>query len=1294
MPQGQRQPGIIFPTVLVSVMAALGIGVSMQRPVPAPASQNAPATGGAPKSANPAGKNRAMVMLEDFLAVSALDRSDRRPALGDDAQPGREDPQVRYRVRFLIETVPVPISSALRASFDNDIDAITAAANDADFTLDRFDLPWTEAGREKAPGPQLPSEVDVLAAGAAGKSPRPLMMYKAQPEPGPRWQREPGMVLFRGIRKPEKQRKDGPSNEQRLLLVFLVGETPTRGIDVEPMRNALDQIAGLWKSPDDGHLRVMMGDSRKTPRELAIVGPRFSGSAPSIRNELDSWLASLSTDGLSDLSIRIFAGAATDLKLADVEPKGCSSEPGAPRKAGYLRCRTMLTNLLVSDDERWPLIVPALRHGIFQVAGQYPEPEVLPSPVPNDIALLMEDTPYGRLPRFSPNKAAPAAMAQSNDAAGAEAAASPQPTATAILQKIPGLLRLPYPLQISHLRTAFAAGKQLQTEIGFSLGPPEVPAADEGESGRQDVMPSFSTRSPGYEQLDLAGLLTRIQREHIRYVGIQSTDIADLIFLVSQVRQYSPDSLLFTTSSDLWFLRGDLNPDLYGMLVFSSYPLRSENQLWTSPSKTDLSRQFESEAEEGIFNATLMALDRSCDMLEEGTPFVTAPDCFPPKAQWMDVRTASRLVSKANPVLWAGVVGHDQIWPLYFQQPQGPPSPPNAELLRQRGCVDYPLTFVFVFIGLMSICLITALAAIRPLHAGGVGRWLTSIAPWWTAGLTGVIDNSAAGVAQVRRRQYVATLSIGLLTAFLVWAGYFWLPIFRIGCHITPHASGWTLASEDLLLALTGITLLALTGITLLALISAIGVIIGTAGAASHSDALVSGFSVVLVFMPLALAGWFLGQLWSLPTGFVPLVFLRSAVLGSGVSPLTPLIYLGLAAAALNVCHLRQISLLDDSGLPSSGFLGFEGSSFAGLGALEKSVVRLLRVGPMQLPGAYFLLALTVAQGGYNLVRTDFFRDALDGQGFGLFYFLSALIVYGGLFFLLLRFIVVWAELHKLLTRLFFHPARASYESFRTKRYPSSDGSPVRLLEPAHSMTLVEYCLERARELLKLADDEDSALATDVRAAGLPEHIRVCEEWLRKVHDDVAAADWKKAAATELNLQSKTAALAEVLTKPFERVWRLGTRAKPPGAVAGSSKEHELVDQAELFIAGRVLDFLRRIYLQILNPAQFAVIGIVAVMLASSTYPMPAPDTGLWLAWVALLSAVGVTMYVFVRMNMNRVISMLQGSTPGYFNLNSSFAVQIIFFGFLPILTMLGAHFPHALDGFFSWAGGIFRSAH
>ncbi len=410
------------------------------------------------------------------------------------------------------------------------------------------------------------------------------------------------------------------------------------------------------------------------------------------------------------------------------------------------------------------------------------------------------------------------------------------------------------------------------------------------------------------------------------------------------------------------------------------------------------------------------------------------------------------------------------------------------------------------------------------------------------------------------------------------------------------------------------------------------------------------------------------------------------------MSPLKPLIFLGIAAVALSLCHLRWSSLLEDCYILRSGFLGFKGPSFAGIRQHEREISRLLSAGPLDLRGAYYLLALVVVQGLYYLDKTQCFRSALDGPGFGRFYIFSSLVVYTGLFFLLLRFVVVWSELHKLLRRFYFHPTRGCYRSLRVKRLGEPDDQRIRLFEPVHNMTGVEFCLERARELLKLAQDSlGSKLAVSVRNANLQKRIDACEEHLSELHR--AAADWRKAAPADFAVQRTMATLSAVMTELFDSVWRLGPASTPPAAVVGTSTEHKLVDQAELFIACRVLDFLRRVYPQMMNLVGFAVAGILAMMLSSSAYPMPAPDTGLWLAWSASLTAVGVSLYVFVRMNMSRVISLLQGTTPGYFNLTGSFAIQLLFFGVVPILTTLGAQFPHGLGSIFSWAGGIFGSA-
>ena len=214
-------------------------------------------------------------------------------------------------------------------------------------------------------------------------------------------------------------------------------------------------------------------------------------------------------------------------------------------------------------------------------------------------------------------------------------------------------------------------------------------------------------------------------------------------------------------------------------------------------------------------------------------------------------------------------------------------------------------------------------------------------------------------------------------------------------------------------------------------------------------------------------------------------------------------------------------------------------------------------------------------------------------------------------------------------------------------------------------MAAVEYGLERVRELLKLArDNGPSELGKSILHANLQSLIEPCEKQVKAVNE--TAADWKEPRLRTSLLHWRMAELSEAVTELFEPVWRLGSARKPPPGVAGKTAEHKLVDQVELFIASRVLDFLRRVYPQMVNMVEFAVAGILAMMLSSSGYPMPAANTALSLAWGAILTVVGVSMYVFIRMNMSRVISMLQGTRPGYFNLTSSFAMQLFFFGVLP----------------------------
>jgi hypothetical protein len=240
-------------------------------------------------------------------------------------------------------------------------------------------------------------------------------------------------------------------------------------------------------------------------------------------------------------------------------------------------------------------------------------------------------------------------------------------------------------------------------------------------------------------------------------------------------------------------------------------------------------------------------------------------------------------------------------------------------------------------------------------------------------------------------------------------------------------------------------------------------------------------------------------------------------------------------------------------------------------------------------------------------------------------------------------------------------------------------------------MSSVEYCLERTRELLRHAlDQTQSPVAGPIIYSYLSLLINHCETWLSKSQ---STQKWQIVAVNDRVIQGFMRNLSATLTEPFEQVWRLDLAQGPPNAVIGDKKnndEHKLVEQAEYFIASRVFDYLRRVYPQMQNLVGFAMAGILAQVLACSAYPFPASNTLLTLAWIALLVGAGVSVYVFVQMNRNSIISLLQGTSPDHLSFTGSFAFQLLFVGFLPILTMLGAQFPHSFGAIFSWAGGIF----
>jgi hypothetical protein len=177
-------------------------------------------------------------------------------------------------VSALVITVPDPVDSILDYAFDRTLDAVQRAVRVNDYLLDRYALPW-------------------IGGGARGGSPGPDRR-------GPR-ERSPGVLLFRRVHPPEHP---GGEPDVRLLVVYLVAETPISGIQRTPLALALGEARAIGEHAAGG---------ASDPPKIALLGPFFSGSAFSLRLTLLSWARSA-----GPTTVTIVSGSATQDSIREL----------------------------------------------------------------------------------------------------------------------------------------------------------------------------------------------------------------------------------------------------------------------------------------------------------------------------------------------------------------------------------------------------------------------------------------------------------------------------------------------------------------------------------------------------------------------------------------------------------------------------------------------------------------------------------------------------------------------------------------------------------------------------------------------------------------------------------------------------------------------------------------------------------------------------------------------------------------------------------------------------------------
>lgn len=157
-------------------------------------------------------------MVADFLGV---------PLAGDLAQHDRRSPT---QARFLFATLPDPVTSGEPYAFDRFLSSIEAALFQNHYSLSRFYLPWQDCilgSGESNPG----------AKDEQGTEDERKVCLDERP-----FEYRPGIIVFT---------QPGPNTP--ILLLYLIGETPTSGIQKLALHTALDDMSWFCGDRNTAH---------------------------------------------------------------------------------------------------------------------------------------------------------------------------------------------------------------------------------------------------------------------------------------------------------------------------------------------------------------------------------------------------------------------------------------------------------------------------------------------------------------------------------------------------------------------------------------------------------------------------------------------------------------------------------------------------------------------------------------------------------------------------------------------------------------------------------------------------------------------------------------------------------------------------------------------------------------------------------------------------------------------------------------------------------------------------------
>ncbi|HVO56402.1 MAG TPA: hypothetical protein VMT51_01775 [Dongiaceae bacterium] len=1224
------------PALLLPIMAILAlifpVAFSTRQGASSGSAGFAPATsalsGSSQKTARP---HDAIRILTEFFApveIGAL-------------QAGESPVRANATLDLMIVTIPDPIDSQLPYLFDRNLGALQRAAEADNYLLDRFDLPWREELKEKVG----------VASGGSASSP-------ADAETEHRAEREPGLLLFRNpAPEPEPDPKPAAASSQkqaRVLLVFLVGETPTTGIHKKAMLSALDQIERLCHGEIPRYFpRPSAAADADACNTIKVLAPSFSGSGESLDIALHAW--SKTQGPARRLRFRIVAGTATAL------PKG-------------------------TGTGRSFLSFPDRPGSTFETTV-----------IRDDVALEVLYRYFAAQKRGSSKRLRIALLSEGNTAYGAAIRSAHGSSANA--QEDIEVVNLSFPLHVSRLRSELESlrkkNQQAKDADGSVTGPSSLtlplPTEDDSEEAK-DSIPPFSQLEISASERIVSNLLATISQEKFHYVGIAATDVRDVIFLAREIREHSASAVIFALNADLLYGHPEANPNTRGMLVPTPYPLFSLNERWTAiNSKAAAVRiQFPDQGTEGLYNAMLHLLGADEALLEYRSPF-RDPHCPSDETKLC-----------LTPPVWIVTVGRDGFWPVAVRKLGDTsgytavveaPAEGFGDSHANDGMVP-ELTRLLLVLWTIVCCVPAALWLL----------YLSETLPSNTASAAGnkLVDwlQARAPAIHLFRQERSDALAFYLIAAtsclsvFLLAITAFCLASIRRDPNLYwPFTLAVAFMIAIMLLGLFACLSLA-KNILKSALLPSGSNAHGPSNRWSRLVLLLAVVGCWCLVLSLA-ANWIFAE----HRGDRVITAFRALNLQSGVSPLPPFFFVCLAALFWAVCALRRIYFAQS--LPSvasnaqstatrdAGFFYSDARSFRGLRTIEETLRKLL-VSPTLLTNNQaclplcVLLLLVLAWGAYLF----FYRlvYGFEAQAFYRLLGVSFLLVAAAVLANVARLYLIWRTLCCVLVRAGRLPMREAFVRFHVNNRTIPK---ISLAAAPSPLTALGLSVNSARQLVASGEDAQSLLPQNKEFAFVVgtgrDLVNSAKSRYERALLQEACGDHKSSSAQQVKAQR----LLNRFTRAVEDLLEVSWGAPLPASQELSQQDaarKRLQQQAEEFLVSRTVHFLAHIFPQLTNLAVYSLICLFLMLLAVSCYPLQPKNPFAYFSWFVILVFLGVAGHIAVQMNRDAVLSCLNGSKPGEITWDAEFIGRVVFLLVIPLLGLLGVQFPETIGQVLHWA--------